>query len=265
MTGRARQAPADHLAGASCASRRCHDCCRVPPFVAGHAGDPLRSSPGQMEQAAAHHRPAAATQQLFEKLIADGAMCYGLLGAEGTKRDERLRSVEISSQRFSDIDAFRAHLQGWDTGITQLSRGPLNLGRDQIVFDDLLVARLQVDGHCADVSSIEPGVTCFVVTLVPALRTCGLDVGAGSIVIMRAGREDRSKVPEHVASCEIVLANPLVDQLGRSNPIAWMSATEIRAGVWASASVEVHSGLVGEAAQQGDMEAPCRLHRPAPQ
>jgi len=117
--------------------------------------------------------------------------------------------TEIKSFEFRDFDSFREHLHGWDTDPVQLDAGPLHLCWDQLRLEDFGLARLQVNRRIADTAAIEPGGLCFALALEPMLW-CGLEVPAGSLLVLSPGRDQRSTLRPGFRSVEITASEELL-------------------------------------------------------
>jgi len=118
-----------------------------------------------------------------------------------------------STLQFTDFDAFREHLQGWDTQPVQLGSGPLRIQWDELRLPDLSLASLEFDRHIADASAIRSGGLSFVVTHRPHLW-CGLEVPAGSLVVLAPGREHRCAMRQGFRSLEISVSEGLLHEIG---------------------------------------------------
>jgi AraC family ethanolamine operon transcriptional activator len=120
---------------------------------------------------------------------------------------------EITSFEFRDFDSFREHLHGWDTDPVQLDAGPLRLRWDQLRLEDFGLARLQVNRRIADTSAVEPGFLGFSLGLEP-MRWCGLEVPAGSLLVLSPGRDQRSTLRPGFRSVEITASEKLLHEAG---------------------------------------------------
>jgi AraC family ethanolamine operon transcriptional activator len=159
--------------------------------------------------------------------------------------------VEISSFEFRDFDSFREHLHGWDTDPVQLDAGPLRLRWDQLRLEDFGLARLQVNRRIADTAAVEPGVLGFSLGLEP-MRWCGLEVPAGSLLILSPGRDQRSTLRPGFRSVEITVSEALLYESG-----LLADAIDPRAFPPERCVIPLESGLVSAFEKLGRL-----LHRP---
>ena len=160
--------------------------------------------------------------------------------------------TEITSFEFRDFDSFREHLHGWDTDPVQLDAGPLQLCWDQLRLQDFGLARLQVNRRIADTAAIAPGALGFVIALEPTLW-CGLEVPAGSLLVLSPGRDQRSTLRPGFRSVEIAASEKLLCEAGLLE-----EAIDPRAFPPERCVVPLGPGLVG-----AFEELARRLHRPA--
>jgi AraC family ethanolamine operon transcriptional activator len=121
--------------------------------------------------------------------------------------------AEITSSEFRDFDSFREHLQGWDTDPIQLDAGPLRLCWSRLQLEDFQLARLQVNRRIADTSAVEPGALGFSLSL-ERMLWCGLEVPAGSLLVLSPGRDQRATLPPGFRSIEIAASEDLLHEAG---------------------------------------------------
>ena len=111
--------------------------------------------------------------------------------------------MDFVNLHFDDFDHFRSVLSGWDTEVTQLTRGSLDLRWSQATFGpSLSLAHLNLNRSVSDRMAMDPGRVTFVVCFSPN-SFCGLEVGASSMLIFGPGREYRSILPEGFQSFEV--------------------------------------------------------------
>ena len=130
-----------------------------------------------------------------------------------TARDYRPAVTENTSFEFRDFDAFREHLNGWDTVPVQLDAGPLLVRWGQLRLEGFGLARLQVNRHIADSSAVAPGALGFVVALDPMLW-CGIEVPPGSLLVVSPGRDQRSTLRPGFRSVEITTSEEFLCEAG---------------------------------------------------
>ena len=121
--------------------------------------------------------------------------------------------AEITSSEFRDFDSFREHLHGWDTDPIQLDAGFLSLCWDQLRLEDFSLALLRVNRRISDTSAVETGALGFSLALEPMLW-CGLEVPAGSLLVLSPGRDQRSTLRPGFRSVEIATSEDLLHETG---------------------------------------------------
>lgn len=120
---------------------------------------------------------------------------------------------QVSSASFDDFDAFREQLHGWDTRPVQLGAGPLHIRWDELRLPEFGLAHLAFDRRIADTSAVDSGRLSFCVSLRRHIW-CGLEVPAGSLVVIAPGRDIRSAHVGAFRSLEIVASEGLLHDVG---------------------------------------------------
>lgn len=134
-------------------------------------------------------------------------------------------NAECNRMVFDDFDSFRQSLRGWDVEVTQLSRGALWLGWEQIVFDDhLTISHLSLNKQIIDRMTLDTARFQFVVCFSPNMF-CGIPVAEGSMIIFGPGREYRSQLYAGFNSFEISVSESLLRSL--SLPLAFNSDRDL--------------------------------------
>jgi AraC-like DNA-binding protein len=112
-------------------------------------------------------------------------------------------SIDVIKKEFTDFDLFRDVLLGWDVDVTQLSAGPLNLQWQQVAFEDqLTLCQLTSNRRLADRMAIDHGRVTFNISFSPN-HFCGVEIPAGTLLVVGPGREYRSVLPEGFQSFEM--------------------------------------------------------------
>jgi AraC family ethanolamine operon transcriptional activator len=119
----------------------------------------------------------------------------------------------VSTSDFFDFESFREHLWGWDTHPVQLGSGALRIHRDELRLPQLSLSNLEFDRHIADSSAQDAGTLGFVVAHRPYLW-CGLQVPAGSLVVLAPGRDYRCSMPDGSRTFEMAVSASLLEELG---------------------------------------------------
>jgi AraC-like DNA-binding protein len=94
------------------------------------------------------------------------------------------------SQRFEDVDAWRANLQGFDADMVQLDAGRLDLRWDTLPSDEVVIARFRGNRALSSTLTTKPGWRQFVMTFLPQ-QWGGMALPPATLTVFGVGREYR--------------------------------------------------------------------------
>lgn len=128
----------------------------------------------------------------------------------------RQQDFEFLSFDCADFDQFRQNVSGFDTDPVQLSSGALDLSFAEVAARGAHYGLLRLKPKIADRAAISPRGLTLYLPLAPQ-SLCGFELGPGTLMLMRPGREYRSVLCENYSSLEVSLSEERAIALGLEN------------------------------------------------